>query len=163
MHVTTSQYEISGKNHIFSTKTKPSRAQSTHHRKNSLEKSSILAQGKSCVLRITLTSFLHAKLITFQWIQVTDNDLADRWLAITRQEGRIPVCLSTGSHLFPSLTLRFFHPFPKQRACSQATSMLASQTSPVEVELFFSTQTLSFFCYNKFAWLLATWVHVLYT
>ena len=29
-------------------------------------------------------------------------------------------CFSTGSHPFPSLTLRFFHPFPKQRACSQA-------------------------------------------
>ena len=29
-------------------------------------------------------------------------------------------CYSTGSHSFPSLNLRFFHPFPKQRACSQA-------------------------------------------
>ena len=78
MQVTTSKYEISGKNHIFSTKTKPSREQSTRHRKNSLEKSSILAQDKSCALPIILTSFLHVKLITFQWIQVTDNDLADR-------------------------------------------------------------------------------------
>ena len=31
-----------------------------------------------------------------------------------------PKCLSTGSHPFPSLSLRFFHAFPKQRACSQA-------------------------------------------
>ena len=31
-----------------------------------------------------------------------------------------PKCLSTGSHPFPSLSSRFFHPFPKQRACSQA-------------------------------------------
>ena len=105
MHVTTSKYEISGKNHIFSTKTKPSRAQSTRHRKNSLEKSSILAQDKSCVLPIILTSFLHVKLITFQWIQVTDNDLADRWLGITRQEGRtaIPnVCLQALTFSLPS-------------------------------------------------------------
>ena len=89
----------------FSTKTKPSRAQSTHHRKNSLEKSSILAQDKSCVLPIILTSFLHVKLITFQWIQVTDNDLADRWLGITRQEGRIAVlnvCLQALTFSLPS-------------------------------------------------------------
>ena len=33
MHVTTSQYEISGKNHIFSLKTKPSRAEKTHWKK----------------------------------------------------------------------------------------------------------------------------------
>ena len=44
MHVTTSQYEISGKNHIFSFKTKPSRAEKL------IGKSSILARGKSCVL-----------------------------------------------------------------------------------------------------------------
>ena len=30
-------------------------------------------------------------------------------------------CLSTGSHPFPSPSSRFFHPFPKQRTCSQAT------------------------------------------
>ena len=42
------------------------------------KKSSILAQGKSCVLPTILSSFLHAELITFQWIHVTDNDLADR-------------------------------------------------------------------------------------
>ena len=41
MHVTTSQ--ISGKNHISSFQTKPSRAEKTW-------KSSILARGKSCVL-----------------------------------------------------------------------------------------------------------------
>ena len=66
----------------------------------------------------------------------------------TRRWNSHPKCLSTGSHLFPSLTLQFFHPFPKQRACSQATSMLASYTSPVEVELFFSIQTLSFVTIN---------------
>ena len=140
MHVTTfSQLKLNPPEHNLPVREK------THWKK-----SSILEQGKSCVLPIILTSFLHAKLITFQWIQVTDNDLADRWLGITRQEGRIegPKCLSTGSHLFPSLTLWFFHPFPKQGACSQATSRLASHTSPVEVELFFSIQTLFFVTIN---------------
>ena len=32
-----------------------------------------------------------------------------------------PKCLCTLSHPFPSLSLQFFHLFPKQRACSQAT------------------------------------------
>ena len=31
-----------------------------------------------------------------------------------------PKWLSVGSHPFPSLPLRFFDPFPRQRACSQA-------------------------------------------
>ena len=34
-----------------------------------------------------LSPFLHAELITFQCIQGADTDPADRWLAITRQEG----------------------------------------------------------------------------
>ena len=69
---------------------------------------------------------LHAKLITFQCIQciyVTDNDLADRWLAIARQEGRISaskVCLQTLPFHFPLLAI--FSPFPKQRACSQVNA-----------------------------------------
>ena len=69
------------------------------------KKSSILVQGKSCVLPIILTSFLHAKLITFQWIQVTDNDHADRRSAITRPEGGIPVpnvCLQALTFSLPS-------------------------------------------------------------
>ena len=51
------------------------------------------------------TPFLHAKLITFQCIQVTDNDLADRWSAITRQEGGIAasnVCLQAVTLFLPS-------------------------------------------------------------
>ena len=32
-----------------------------------------------------------------------------------------PKCLSTGCHLFPPPSSRFFHPFAKQRASSQAT------------------------------------------
>ena len=56
---------------------------------------------------------LHAKLITFQCIQciqVTDNDLADKWLAIARQEGRISNILSP----FPFPLLAIFHPFPNR-------------------------------------------------
>ena len=68
MHVTTfSQLKLNPPEHNLPVREK------THWKK-----SSILEQGKSCVLPIILTSFLHAKLITFQWIQVTDNDLADR-------------------------------------------------------------------------------------
>ena len=112
MRVTTPQYEISAKNHIFSVKTKPSRAQSTHHwEKKVIGKSSILAQGKSCVL--PTDPFCHAKLITFQCIQVTDNDFADRW--------------SAGSHPFLPLSSWFFHPFPKQRACWQAIFIIAGK------------------------------------
>ena len=112
MCVTTPQYEISAKNHIFSVKTKPSRAQSTHHwEKKVIGKSSILAQGKSCVL--PTDPFCQAKLITFQCIQVTDNDFADRW--------------SAGSHLFLPLSSWFFHPFPKQRACWQAIFIIAGK------------------------------------
>ena len=71
MRVTTSQYEISGKNHIFSIKTKPSRAENTHWKKTAFWYE---VKGVCCLP----TPFLHAKLITFQCIQVTDNDLADR-------------------------------------------------------------------------------------
>ena len=112
MHVKTPQYEISAKNHIFSVKTKPSRAQSTHHwEKKVIGKSSILAQGKSCVL--PTDPFCQAKLITFQCIQVTDNDFADRW--------------SAGSHPFLPPSSWFFHPFPKQRACWQAIFIIAGK------------------------------------
>ena len=60
------------------------------------------------------TPFLHTKLITFQCIQVTDNDLADRWLAVIRQEGGIvasKVCLQTLSISFPLHAI--FSPFPR--------------------------------------------------
>ena len=50
MRVTTSQYEKSGKSHIFSVKTKPSRAWSTRQRKNPLEKSAFWHEVKVCVL-----------------------------------------------------------------------------------------------------------------
>ena len=52
-----------------------------------------------------LTPLLRVKLITFHCIQVTDNDLADRRSAITRQEGRIAVpnvCLQSLTLSLPS-------------------------------------------------------------
>ena len=50
MRVTTSQYEISGKNHICSVKTFSSRAESTRQRKkNSLEQAALWHELKSCV------------------------------------------------------------------------------------------------------------------
>ena len=52
-----------------------------------------------------LTPLLDVKLITFQCIQVTDNDLADRLSAITRQEGRIAdpnVCVQSLTFSLPS-------------------------------------------------------------
>ena len=76
MHVTNSQYEVSGKHHIFSINSKPSRAPSTRQRKNSLEKAVFWHEAK--VVCCLLTPFLHARVITFQYVQVTDNDLADR-------------------------------------------------------------------------------------
>ena len=65
---------------------------------------------------------LHAKLITFQCIQciqVTDNDLADKWSAIASLEGRISNIYNLPLSL-PSP--RDFSPFPKQRACSQVNA-----------------------------------------
>ena len=43
---------------------------------------------------------------------------------------------------------------------NQTAAMLVSQTSPVGVELFSYANT--FFCSNKFALMLATWVKTLY-
>ena len=63
---------------IFST------CKTTGQRKNLLEKAAFWQEVK--VVCYLPTPLLHAKLITFQ---VTDNDLADRWSAITRQEGGI--------------------------------------------------------------------------
>ena len=71
--------------------------------KKLVAKSSILVRGKSCVL--PNDPFLHSKLTTFQCIQVTDNDLPDRWSAITRQEGGIAasnVCLQAFTLFLPS-------------------------------------------------------------
>ena len=59
MHVTTSQYEIRGKNHICSVKTFSSRVQSTRQRKKFIGTSSILAWVKVvCCLHYQV---LHAK------------------------------------------------------------------------------------------------------
>ena len=50
MRVTTSQYEISGKNHICSVKTLSSRAESTRQRKkNSLEQAALWHELELCV------------------------------------------------------------------------------------------------------------------
>ena len=70
MRVTTSQHEISGKNHI-SVKTKPSRADKKRWKKQHFGMREKI--GGACRPR-----FLHAKLITFQCIQVTDDYLTDR-------------------------------------------------------------------------------------
>ena len=43
---------------------------------------------------------------------------------------------------------------------NETAAMLVSQTNPVGVELFSYVKT--FFCSDKFAWLLATWVKTLY-
>ena len=64
---------------------------------------------------------LHAKLITFQCTQVTDDDLADRFIGnhnARRRNVAVPnVCLQTLTlSLESSLSSRFFHSFPKQRA-----------------------------------------------
>ena len=44
---------------------------------------------------------------------------------------------------------------------NKTAAMLVSQTSPLEVELF--SYANDFFCYNKFAYMLATWVKILYS
>ena len=43
---------------------------------------------------------------------------------------------------------------------NETAAMLVSQTSPLGVELF--SYANAFFCYNKFAYMLATWVKTLY-
>jgi len=43
---------------------------------------------------------------------------------------------------------------------NETAAMLVSQTNPVGVELF--SYANAFFCSNKFAWMLATWVKTLY-
>ena len=139
MHVTTfSQLKLNPPEHNLPVREK------THWKK-----SSILEQGKSCVSPIILTSFLHAKLITFQWIQVTDNNLADRWLGITRQEGRIAVpnvCLQALTFSLP-LPCDFFTLSPNREPVHRL--LLCWHPTPVlEVELFFSIQTLFFVTIN---------------
>ena len=111
MHVTTSQ--ISGKNHISSFQTKPSRAEKTR-------KSSILARGKSCVL--PTDPFFTREI---DYIQMYPSDrYRSCWQMIcnykTRRRNNGLKCLSTGSHPFPSVSSRFFHPLPKQGACLRA-------------------------------------------
>ena len=142
MHVTTfSQLKLNPPEHNLPVREK------THWKK-----SSILEQGKSCVSPIILTSFLHAKLIKFQWIQVTDNDLADRWLGITRQEGRITVpnvCLQALTFSLPS-PCDFFTLSPNREPVHRL--LLCWHPTPVLWRLnsfFFYSNT--FFCYNKFA------------
>ena len=43
---------------------------------------------------------------------------------------------------------------------NETAAMLGGKTNPVGVELFSYVKT--FFCYNKFAWLLVTWVKTVY-
>ena len=141
MHVTTfSQLKLNPSEHNLPVTEK------THWKK-----SSILEQGKSCVSPIILTSFLHAKLITFQWIQVSDNDLADRWLGITRQEGRIAVpnvCLQALTFSLPSPC--DFSPFPQTGSLFTGSFYVGMpHQSCGGWTLFFYSNT--FFCYNKFA------------
>ena len=105
------------------------------YRKKLIRTSSILPRGKSptsfpgliksCVAY--QTPFLHAKLITFQCIPVTDNDRADRRYAITRQESVIAgskVCLQALSLPLPSL-LAFFHPSAKRNMTFNLQSCLS--------------------------------------
>ena len=44
---------------------------------------------------------------------------------------------------------------------NETAAMLEGKTNPVGVELFSYIKT--FFCYNKFAWLLVTWVKTVYS
>ena len=76
--------------------------------------SSILAWGK-CPVAYQPLFYSHscAKLITFQCIQVTDDNVAERfWSAITRGWNSRLKGLSTGSPPFHCLTI--FHPLPKR-------------------------------------------------
>ena len=65
MCVTTSQYEISAKITFSQLKLNPPEHNLPTREKTHWKKSSILVQGKSCVLPVMLTSFLRAKLIIF--------------------------------------------------------------------------------------------------
>ena len=141
MHVTTfSQLKLNPPEHNLPVREK------THWKK-----SSILEQGKSCVSPIILTSFLHAKLITFQWILVTDNDLADRWLGITRQkaEQRSQMFVYSLSP-FPFPHLVIFSPFPQTESLFTGYFYVGiPHQSCGGWTLFFYLNT--FICYNKFA------------
>ena len=120
--VTGCQYEISSKNHIFSV---PARE------KLIIWEGSILARGKSGVLPTDPpfrreSDYLSMYPSNRQW---------SCWQMIcnykTRRQNSSPKCLSTVSHPFPSLSLRFFHPFPKQRACSQAKMVFTDLPKPL--------------------------------
>ena len=97
---------------IFST------CKTTGQRKNLLEKAAFWQEVK-------VVCCLHAKLITFQCTHVTDDDFADRLIGNYKTRRRIVavpnVCLQTLTlSLESSLSSRFFHSFPKQRARSKA-------------------------------------------
>ena len=126
MRVTTSQYKISGKNHIFSVKTKPPEHYLPAREKKTHWKSSILARAKSFVL---LTDPLFTHEIDYITMYPSDRYKRSCWQMIgnykTRRGNSGPKCLSTGSHPSPlspppPISSQFFHPFPKQRACSYA-------------------------------------------
>ena len=95
-----------------------STCKTTGQTKNLLEKAAFWHEVK-------VVCCLHAKLITFQCTQVTDDDLADRLIGnykTRRRNVAVPnVCLQTLTlSLESSLSSRFFHSFPKQRARSKA-------------------------------------------
>ena len=83
---------------------------------------------------------LHAKLITFQCTHVTDDDFADRLIGnynTRRRNVAVPnVCLQTLTlSLESSLSSRFFHSFPKQRARSKAMPKQSIKASLVPYEV----------------------------
>ena len=149
MHVTTSQYEISSKNHLSQLKLNPPEHNLPATEKTHWKKAAFWHKIKvvCCLLYwppFYMWNWLHSNGSKWQiTILLTDDrQLQDR--KVEYQSQMFVYRLSPFS--FPHIAI--FHPFPKQRACSQATSMLASYTSPVEVELFFSIQTLSFVTIN---------------
>ena len=119
VHVTTSQNEITSKNHIFSFKTKPSRAEKTHWKKH------FGTRSKLCVAYRPLfymRHWLHSNVPKWQiTILLTD----DRQLQ--DKEGRTTasnVCLQALTLSFLLSPSDFFTLFSKQRACSQANCPL---------------------------------------
>ena len=117
MHVKTSENEITSKDHIFSFKTKPSRAEKTPWKKQHFG-----TRSKLCVAYRPLfymRHWLHSNVPKWQiTILLTD----DRQLQDKKAEQRPQMFVY---RLSPFFTLTdFFTLFPKQRACSQANCPL---------------------------------------
>ena len=163
MHVTTSQYPISSKNHLSQLKLNPPEHNLPATEKTHWKKAAFWHKIKvvCCLLYwppFYMWNWLHSNGSKWQiTILLTD----DRQLQDRKVEYRSQMFVYRLSPFsFPHIAI--FSPFPQTESLFTGYFYVSIlHQSCGGWTLFFYPNT--FFCYNKFTWLLATWVHVLYT